>query len=191
MPARPAQADLHCPRCDARLVEVGAARTMTTCPACHQDLLAVDVAPWPHRVAAAAIDLACVGLTAGPLHLGVRALLDRDDPPVATGLDAVLSFGAQDLTTILFECLPLLIFAGLYYGLFVSLTGRTPGMSAVGIRVVATDGRVPHPIAAAVRYVASVMGLMPATLGFWWLLVDVDRRAMHDHASRTYVVRDS
>lgn len=185
--ARSVTAALHCPRCDVRLDGKPSADA-DVCPACGIELVAVDCATGLSRIAAASLDLLCLGLTALPLHLGLRALV-RDDPTPPRGLDAFLQFGAQDLSTIVFQSLPLLLMAGLYYSLFIGLTGRTPGLSLLRLRVVTRDGSIPHPVIAAWRYVAAVFGSLPATLGFWWLLVDPDRRAFHDHASRTYVVR--
>jgi len=67
--------------------------------------------------------------------------------------------------------------------------GQTLGMKAWRIRVVALDGRSPSWPRAAARFAASWLALAPAGLGYWWALVDAERRCWHDRLSGTRVVR--
>jgi uncharacterized RDD family membrane protein YckC len=67
--------------------------------------------------------------------------------------------------------------------------GQTLGMRAWRIRVVALDGRAPSWPRAALRFVASWLALAPAGLGYWWALLDGERRCWHDLLSGTRVIR--
>jgi uncharacterized RDD family membrane protein YckC len=68
--------------------------------------------------------------------------------------------------------------------------GQTLGMLAFGLRVVVADGRPVGVRAALVRAAASLVSALPAGLGFWWALVDSERRCWHDRLSGTRVVRE-
>ncbi len=66
---------------------------------------------------------------------------------------------------------------------------RTLGQAAVGIRV--ADATTGAPVSfgrAIVRTLAMVVSLVPLGLGFWWALVDRDRRTWHDLIARTTAI---
>ena len=67
--------------------------------------------------------------------------------------------------------------------------GQTLGMRAWRIRVVCEDGRELGWRRAAARFAAAVVALAPGGLGFWWAVLDRDRRAWHDRWTNTRVVR--
>jgi uncharacterized RDD family membrane protein YckC len=76
-----------------------------------------------------------------------------------------------------------------FCGLSWTRGGQTVGMKAWRIRVVANDVSSldwPH---AALRFFASWLSLLPAGLGYWWALVDRERRCWHDRLSGTRVIR--
>lgn len=90
---------------------------------------------------------------------------------------------ARALTATYLVVLPM-VFA-LYCTVFWGLTGRTPGMALVGIRVVGMS-RGP------VRWISALgRGLLLAyfPIGSLWLLVDRRHQAIHDKLARTLVVR--
>lgn len=70
----------------------------------------------------------------------------------------------------------------------VAVTGRTPGKAVMGLRVVRTDGRALSPLRALARTLAYLVSLLPAGLGFLWVLFDADRKAWHDHLVGSRVV---
>lgn len=75
-----------------------------------------------------------------------------------------------------------------YFFITVAVTGRTVGKAMMGIRVVAKDGR-PLPVARALmRAVAYLISLVPLFGGFFWILVDRDRRGWHDYIAGSRVV---
>jgi uncharacterized RDD family membrane protein YckC len=67
--------------------------------------------------------------------------------------------------------------------------GQTLGMQAWGLRLVGARGGPVGWRAALLRAAASLVSTLPAGLGFWWSLVDPERRCWHDRLSGTRVVR--
>lgn len=67
--------------------------------------------------------------------------------------------------------------------------GQTIGMRAWKLRVVDASGAPLRWSQAVLRFVAALISLVPFGAGFWWALVDPQRRAWHDIAARTRVVR--
>ena len=67
-------------------------------------------------------------------------------------------------------------------------SGRTPGDRLLGIRVVDSEGEVPHPVRVGLRALGIVLNT--ASFGLGWLLgfVTPGRRALHDVISGTYVI---
>lgn len=79
------------------------------------------------------------------------------------------------------------VVCGLFYMWFWTHGGQTLGMRAWKIRVVRDDGQALTWGDAALRFGAAWLSLLPAGLGFWWALLDADRRCWHDRLSRTRV----
>jgi uncharacterized RDD family membrane protein YckC len=77
----------------------------------------------------------------------------------------------------------------LYFVVFWSTTGETPGNRVMRIRVRPADGsdRFP-PRRAAVRLVGLVLAALPLMLGFVPILFDDRRRGLQDWLARTVVV---
>jgi uncharacterized RDD family membrane protein YckC len=85
---------------------------------------------------------------------------------------------------------PLLTLGGWVYAVFfIWQSGATPGKSAMGIKVVRTDGSKLSLWQAILREVIGkfVSGLV-FMLGYLWVLWDKNRQAWHDHIAGTYVV---
>lgn len=76
-----------------------------------------------------------------------------------------------------------------YCALFWWLSGRTPGMALLGVRVVRADGRKPGPGRAALRSVAYAVSAI-FLIGFAWIVVDRRRQGFHDKIAHTFVVYD-
>ena len=79
--------------------------------------------------------------------------------------------------------------AFLFCGAFWTRGGQTLGMRAWRIRVVGPDGRDLSWPRAAQRFAASWLALLPLGLGYWWALLDSERRCWHDRLSATRVIR--
>lgn len=76
-----------------------------------------------------------------------------------------------------------------YFAGFWTHGGQTIGMRAWRIRVVGVDPIRVTWAKATVRFFAAVLSWLPAGLGFWWILIDPQRRAWHDRWSRTQLDR--
>jgi uncharacterized RDD family membrane protein YckC len=83
-----------------------------------------------------------------------------------------------------------LVLAGAYFLVFWGLSGQTPGMSFMGLRVVAAKGgRVSWP--RAVRRLGWMyVCVLTLGIGFLLILVDDRRRGLHDRMARTLVIHD-
>ncbi|GAB3309533.1 RDD family protein [Haliea atlantica] len=75
-----------------------------------------------------------------------------------------------------------------FYTAFWSKGGQTLGMQAWRIQVLDGEGNPPHPARCVLRCLAALVSLAPAGLGYWWMLVDRERRSWHDRLSGTHLV---
>ena len=145
-------------------------------------------AAW-RRATAGLVDLLLLGLTAGLLNWGLLAMLQP--PPLvgdAQGLDAVLRYLEISPMTIVERIAPALAMAGLYFGVFWTATGRTPGQRLLRLRVVGDRGRPPSPVRAGVRVLGKFLALGVGGLGWIWVAFDRNKRGWHDHLAGTYVI---
>ena len=77
---------------------------------------------------------------------------------------------------------------GFYFVLFWSTAGRTPGMRLMALRVMTESGAHPSVWRSCVRLVALGLCIIPLCAGFLTVLVDDQRRGLHDMLARTVVV---
>jgi uncharacterized RDD family membrane protein YckC len=75
-----------------------------------------------------------------------------------------------------------------YFFLTIAFTGRTLGKALMGIEVQTLDGKRLSAVRSFIRAVAYLVSIIPLFAGFFWVLVDRDRRAWHDHIAGTRVV---
>jgi uncharacterized RDD family membrane protein YckC len=75
-----------------------------------------------------------------------------------------------------------------YFAGFWAVTGQTPGMRLMHVRVVARDGAPPHAGRALVRVVGLVLAIVPVFAGFIPVLIDDRRRGLPDFLAGTVVV---
>jgi uncharacterized RDD family membrane protein YckC len=76
----------------------------------------------------------------------------------------------------------------IYFVLFWSVTGQTPGMRAMRLRVVTADGTPPSFWRALVRLIGLLLAIVPLFAGFLPVLFDSRRRALPDYLARTVVL---
>ncbi len=77
----------------------------------------------------------------------------------------------------------------LYFAVFWSTTGQTPGNRLMRIRVCTSeDGNVVRPRTALLRFAGLVLAAIPLFAGFLPILFDRRRRGVHDMLARTVVV---
>lgn len=77
----------------------------------------------------------------------------------------------------------------LYSFLFVTLTGKTPGLRVLRSRVINVYGDRPEWWRSLFRCIALLIGLIPLGLGLLWIGFDREKRGLHDWLAGTYVVR--
>jgi uncharacterized RDD family membrane protein YckC len=75
-----------------------------------------------------------------------------------------------------------------FFGVPWTRSGQTLGMATWRLRVEREDGRLLTWGDTLRRLGWALVSLLPAGLGFAWVLVDPERRAWHDRLSRTRVV---
>lgn len=76
----------------------------------------------------------------------------------------------------------------LFYGSFWTRRGQTLGMASWQLRVEREDGGTLTWGDTFRRLAAAVLSLLPAGLGWLWIVVDPGKRAWHDRLSHTRVV---
>jgi uncharacterized RDD family membrane protein YckC len=75
-----------------------------------------------------------------------------------------------------------------YFTLFWTLTGETPGMRLMRLRVLDEQGGPPRFARSVLRLVGAILAAIPFFAGFLLILVDDRRRGLHDMIARTIVV---
>jgi uncharacterized RDD family membrane protein YckC len=76
---------------------------------------------------------------------------------------------------------------GAYLVIFWTITGQTPGMRLMHLRVVDQRGRAPHFVRAVVRLIGLFFAIVPLFAGFVPVLFDRRRRALQDFMANTVV----
>ena len=76
----------------------------------------------------------------------------------------------------------------IYFVLFWSITGQTPGMRAMRLLVVADGGTPPSFWRAFVRLMGLLLAIVPLFAGFLPVLFDSKRRALPDYLAGTVVL---
>lgn len=127
------------------------------------------------RMVAGAIDIVVVAAMIGGLNWFLGNLEDILRPWSNTDLNAVLLAAA-----------PFLVVG--YFVMFWRFTGQTIGKWTLGLRVVSVDGGEIKLPRALIRVVGYAISALPFYLGYLQILVDPQRRALHDRLARTAVV---
>ncbi|MFP5506653.1 MAG: RDD family protein [Gammaproteobacteria bacterium] len=95
--------------------------------------------------------------------------------------------GAIDAHHLLFRLYLLMVIALFFCGFWVA-GGQTLGMRSWRLRVQREDGRLIGWWQALGRFLLAIPALLLGGIGLWWMLLDSERRALHDRLSRTRVV---
>ena len=75
-----------------------------------------------------------------------------------------------------------------YFGYSWAVSGRTLGMAVLGIRVVRADGAPAEPRRGVIRSLVFPLSFLLLGLGFLGILVQRERRALHDLIAGTAVI---
>jgi uncharacterized RDD family membrane protein YckC len=139
-----------------------------------------------------------------PIHVGYAGLVTR---AVAVGIDALVINGIAVITGALINLIASffghqgdispaaavlggaawIAWSALYFTIFWSLTGQTPGDRLMGIRVYSTSADRIRIRQAFVRYWAMLLAALPLGAGFLPVLTDDRRRGLHDRIANTVV----
>jgi uncharacterized RDD family membrane protein YckC len=139
-----------------------------------------------------------------PIHIGYAGLVTR---AVAVGIDALVINGIAVITGALINLIasffghqgnlsPVaavlggaawIAWSALYFTIFWSLTGQTPGDRLMGIRVISTSSDRIRIRQAFLRYWAMLLAALPLGAGFLPVLTDEQRRGLHDKIASTVV----
>ena len=93
----------------------------------------------------------------------------------------------QPVLEFIYRLVLLLLIVG-FFGVSWTRSGQTLGMATWRLRVEREDGRALTWGDTLRRLGWALVSLLPAGLGFAWVLFDPERRAWHDRLSRTRVV---
>jgi uncharacterized RDD family membrane protein YckC len=107
-------------------------------------------------------------------------------------VDAILGRVLQDSAIdVASAILAILLTFGVNIGypvFFWTLTGQTPGLTIMGLRVVTIDGHYLSLGRSVRRLIGYFISALPLFLGFFWILVDDRRQGWHDKIGGTCVV---
>jgi uncharacterized RDD family membrane protein YckC len=84
-----------------------------------------------------------------------------------------------------------LVLISCYLVTFWCLTGQTPGMRFMGIRVIDRRGATPGLVRALRRLAGMYLAAIPAGAGFLLILVDDRRQGLHDRVAATLVIHSA
>ncbi|MDP2098837.1 MAG: RDD family protein [Methylobacter sp.] len=110
---------------------------------------------------------------------------------VATALVLPLNAGEAFTAQQFYFPLYLLLVSFFFYAWFWTHGGQTLGLRAWKIRVLTLDRQPISWKQAALRFSLALFSWFFFGLGFWWILIDKDRRSWHDRFSKTALFFDT
>lgn len=144
------------------------------------------VAPLWRRLCAWCVDLVLISSVSLLFFVAAAAIVRRDllgpgldvlaEPSRATGMLWLLGLSLFGLLTLL------------YLALFTALGGETPGKRLLGLRVIDRWGQAPSAGRSLVRAGLALGSAAFALTGFFLVLFDRRRQALHDKLAGTFVV---
>ncbi|MCR3882910.1 RDD family protein [Methanotrichaceae archaeon M04Ac] len=131
-----------------------------------------------------------MGLTLDLASVGSRFICYLIDTIIVGVIGSFLSYASMNVGGALsgiIAFLGVLVSVG-YYTYFFG-NGQTPGMMAMKIKLVGTDGTYPIGYGKGfLRWIGMIISAMVILLGFVWILIDKKRQGWHDKIAGTYVV---
>lgn len=151
------------------------------------------------RLFATALDVGIIALIVFLSLVGTRLVLDTFGFDCVTELNmacAEQGYGewirpiAITLETIapIIGVLFTTTFSIFYLLFFWAHTGQTPGKAQMGVRIVRLDGEMMTWFVAFRRLIGYGVSIFPFLLGFSWILIDDQRRGIHDRIAGTCVI---
>jgi uncharacterized RDD family membrane protein YckC len=156
-----------------------------------QDSPRVRVAGFWRRLAAGAIDASILGLVYAVLGT-LGALVTRHPLPRLSqlGPDYLVDLAFNGSVLAEAGLILLGILGLLYFFIFHTLRGQTPGKRLCRVRVIDAFGESPAPARSLLRTLAYLPSLLCLALGFFWIGFDREKRGLHDWLADTYVITD-
>ena len=102
-------------------------------------------------------------------------------------LMAMSEAGALDNDPLLASLVLLSLFA--FFAKFWTHNGQTLGMQVWGIRIQKSDGRAIDLWQALLRFLIAIVSLLCLGMGYWWMLIDKQKRTWHDIYSESQAVQ--
>lgn len=109
---------------------------------------------------------------------------------VATALLLPLNAGEAFTAQQFYFPLYLLLVSFFFYAWFWTHGGQTLGLRAWKLKVLTLDRQPVSWKQAAFRFIFALFSWLCFGLGFWWILIDKDRRSWHDRLSKTALFFD-
>jgi uncharacterized RDD family membrane protein YckC len=151
----------------------------------------VRVTGFPRRAAAALFDLGLLLALTIAVTTAVAIAMGVPMPGLREVGPDLLVAGILDRSPMAVGAVGLFLgMTGLYQLYFGGMSGQTPGMRLLGIRLISARGTAPGAARGLLRLLALVPSLLPAGLGWLWALFDREHRALHDHLAGSYVILD-
>lgn len=102
-------------------------------------------------------------------------------------LQMLADAGRLDIDPLLSTLLLFSLFG--FFAKFWTHNGQTLGMQVWGIRIQNPDGRAIDLWQALLRFLIAVVSLLCLGMGYWWMLVDKQKRTWHDIYSDSQAVQ--
>ncbi|KRW66366.1 RDD family protein [Pseudomonas kunmingensis] len=102
-------------------------------------------------------------------------------------LQLLAEAGRLDIDPLLSTLLLFSVFG--FFAKFWTHTGQTLGMQVWGIRIQNADGTAIDLWQALLRFLIALVSLVCLGLGYWWILVDKQKRTWHDIYSESQAIQ--
>lgn len=102
-------------------------------------------------------------------------------------LQTLADAGRLDIDPLLSTLLLFSLFG--FFAKFWTHNGQTLGMQVWGIRIQNADGRAIDLWQALLRFLIALVSLLCLGMGYWWMLIDKQKRTWHDIYSDSQAVQ--
>jgi len=102
-------------------------------------------------------------------------------------LQMLADAGRLDIDPLLSTLLLFSLFG--FFAKFWTHNGQTLGMQVWGIRIQNADGRAIDLWQALLRFLIALVSLLCLGMGYWWMLIDKQKRTWHDIYSESQTVQ--
>ena len=102
-------------------------------------------------------------------------------------LQQLADAGRLDIDPLLSTLLLFSLFG--FFAKFWTHSGQTLGMQVWGIRIQNSDGRAIDLWQALLRFLIAIVSLLCLGMGYWWMLIDKQKRTWHDIYSESQAVQ--